>query len=355
MYLIRLNFFFLFLYFVNQAFSLSADISSEVLKYTDAGYPRESVYKGNYRLSKTQWYKLSDHLNLNPKFLILVEQPLRLNNEEVKYKFIYNSAHNFFSMVRKDQKKRSIVPGLPINIFQTKTLVAPKIDDKNITLQQFVEKAFDHCHYTNMVSAKDSDGKSIKMSKYGMCRITMINAIKMKPFTEEEYNKNNQDLLKFTSNNQGLIALINNQNKTKNLKKEKLEVTSKNDTKEKQLKLNKKKQNLIDFKNKNYLVSLSWSKLDKLSVGSLVFDNNRSGKIQIKLTKSGGTCVGTIAITGTIGSWSISCPNDDKRPKGLHNTLSASGSLSVDENFSVIGSGQDILNNKIEFVANFIN
>ena len=34
-----------------------------------------------------------------PKYLILVEQDLKLNNKGVDYKFVYSSKHNFFKII----------------------------------------------------------------------------------------------------------------------------------------------------------------------------------------------------------------------------------------------------------------
>ena len=323
-----------------------------VLKYMDANYPRQSIYKANYKMAKAKWYSLNDHLSINPKFLILVEQPLRLNGEEKKYQFIYNSGHNFFSLVRKAEKGgRSTIPGLPINIFQKKIMEAPKIDDGDITLNQFVEKVFDHCRFTNMLSAKDPDNKNLNMSNYGSCFIKQINTVKFKPFTEEDYKKNKKQISSFAINKDQFSQL--NIQKVNQKKKE--NVKSKiNPVLEKPLETNAQKQK-FDISKKEYLLALSWNRLDDLVIGKIKFQNDSAGKINIKLNKTSDKCVGLVALTKDIGTWSLTCPNNDKRPGAFDKNLSASGTLLINNDFVILGNGKDIFNNRINFTANFID
>lgn len=346
--------------------------TGDILKYMDANYPRQSIYKANYKMAKAKWYSLNDHLSINPKFLMLVEQPLRLNGEETKYKFIYNSGHNFFSLVRKDEKGgRSTIPGLPINIFQKKIMEAPKIDDEDMTINQFVEKVFDHCRFTNMISAKDPDKKSLNMSNYGSCYVTQINTIKFKSFTEEDYKKNNKEISKFAINKDQFnkiffstkkeikdkVTNINNDLISKQLKNSVVDKKEKTaDTKKEKIVDTKKEKNeIFDITKKNYLLALSWNRLDDLIVGKINFENKSSGKINIKLNKSGDICIGLVALTSSIGTWSLTCPNNDKRFGVFKKNLSASGTLLINKDFEILGNGKDIFNNRINFAANFIN
>jgi hypothetical protein len=344
-----------FIIILNLFFShqLLAQDTAEVLKYMDANYPRQSIYKANYKMAKAKWYTLSDHLLIKPKFLILVEQPLRLNGEEKKYNFIYNSAHNFFSLVRKAPKKgRSTIPGLPVNIFQKKIMEAPKIDDRDLTLNQFVEKVFDHCRFTNMRSAKDPDNQNLNMSNYGSCFITQINAVKFKPFTEEDYKKNKKQVSSFTKNKEQ-FAKLNSENQSKINKKKKVEAKN-NPVLEKTI-IKKSEDKNIDLSKKEYLLALSWSRLDDLVVGKIKFENNNSAKITIKLNKTGDKCIGLVALTNKIGTWSLTCPENEKRGGAFKKNLSASGTLTIKNNSMVLGNGKDIFNNRINFVSNFIN
>lgn len=75
----KLFFFIIFNLFV--CTQVEANDTTKVVDYMDADYPRDSIYKANYKMALPKWYSLDDHLKLKPKYLILVEQPLELNNK----------------------------------------------------------------------------------------------------------------------------------------------------------------------------------------------------------------------------------------------------------------------------------
>jgi hypothetical protein len=190
------------------------------------------------------------------------------------------------------------------------------------------------------------------MSNYGSCFITQINAVKFKPFTEEDYKKNKKQVSSFTKNKEQ-FAKLNSENQSKINKKKKVEAKN-NPVLEKTI-IKKSEDKNIDLSKKEYLLALSWSRLDDLVVGKIKFENNNSAKITIKLNKTGDKCIGLVALTNKIGTWSLTCPENEKRGGAFKKNLSASGTLTIKNNSMVLGNGKDIFNNRINFVSNFIN
>ena len=125
-------------------FSLSNNAFSEVSvsdysKYEKI-YPNISAYPGNYKKHEPTWYSLREHVSLEPKFLILVNQRIDAYKKKkriwIDKEYIYNSKHNLFDLNKRKCRGNIIEPKKKLNPL-CRELAKVEIDDTDITLQQF--------------------------------------------------------------------------------------------------------------------------------------------------------------------------------------------------------------------------
>ena len=69
---------------------------------------------------------------MNPKFIALVEQNLRFNDEYVDYKFVYSSKHNFFKFVTMEEDNKNFFLNKVIPL-KKKVSIPSKINDTDLT------------------------------------------------------------------------------------------------------------------------------------------------------------------------------------------------------------------------------
>ena len=109
----------------------------KILKLIDLGYNKKDAYADDYSKSKAYWFKLEEHLEIEPKYLALLSQKMTVNGKETVNQHIYNSKHHFFG----DKKSKCIgKKGLTVGSFNLKKceFLKPKvIDDTQLTKRTF--------------------------------------------------------------------------------------------------------------------------------------------------------------------------------------------------------------------------
>lgn len=334
---------FFFIIFVVESFSLERKDSSNL---KDLGYPWENFYIHNYGSSNTYWYTIEEHLDLNPKFLALVLQDVEEKDQKLTYKYIYNSRHNFFKMEAISETGKNVF-SLP-NFFSKNTLKAEEISDKEIDINEFIEKVLDHCKYTQLRNLKDKKGDDVGVSNQKDCRISYVNNIEFKDLIFEQFEKN-KDFKSFLVNKDNANKfIVSKRMSTKDSKKE--QVSSKESSGS--IKDNQKStQELKNFK-ENINVAINWSNYNSLIVANLKMDKSNSvGSIEINLPDGSGKCIGTVAInvTSMLGTWSINCDDSESRSWRFKKEMFASGKLNKNDQNFFVGEGKDRLGNKVVF------
>ena len=273
---------------------------------------------------------------MNPKFIALVEQNLRFNDEYVDYKFVYSSKHNFFKFVTMEEDNKNFFLNKVIPL-KKKVSIPSKINDTDLTENSFIERVLDHCTYAVMKNIKDRDKKKkLKFTKFGKCKLRYVNIKNYNNLTLEEFTKNTtkivkDDDIKDRKTSEGIN--INEQNQ----KKQEIQISE---------------NEIIDKYN---LINLSffWENLSYPVIANLQMKDKESGLIKLDLYKTKEKCIGTVAINkNKRGSWSFICPDSRKRKPQFRKNLSASGTLKIKSNNFIEGRGYDNNKNKIEFIAN---
>lgn len=305
----------------------------------DLGYPWESFYIHNYGGSNTHWYSIEEHLDLSPKFLALVIQDLEVKDQKTTYKYIYNSRHNFFRMLSTTQEGKGFI-SLP-NFFSKNTLKAEEISDKDIDVNEFIEKILDHCKFTQLRNLKDKNNSDISISNQKDCRVIFVNEIEFKDLTFEQFEKN-KDFKSYLANK-------DNSNKFIITKKATIKEVKKDQTSIKETpKTNVDTKNIKEVLN----LAINWNNYSSLIVASVRMDkSNTSGLIEINLPDGTGKCIGSLAINPKTyaGTWSINCDDSESRSFKFKKEMNASGNINKNEQNFLIGEGKDRLGNKIVF------
>ena len=244
---------------------------------------------------------------------------MKLNNKEVDYKFVYSSKHNFFKIIRTEERKKKFLDRL--KIFKKTIAIPETIDDQNIELDRFIETVLDHCVYSDLKNVyKTNDKKKLVFKEFGKCKIKFLN----------EKNLNNLTLDKFE----------------KNTKPQK--IAQKEETK-------KKIADEINIKNENITLSFYWENLTFPIIANLKMSSKKSGEITLKISDFEYECVGTLASNSNqVGSWSIICPDDKNRNINFQNNMAGSGFVKILDDKRIKGQGYDLMENKIEFISNKI-
>ena len=252
-----LIFFFIYFLYIPLLHSIESGVDQKLKKLN---YPLESFYIDNYRGSTTYWISLEEHLKLEPKFVALVKQDLKLNGKNITYKFFYNSRHNFFKMEKFKKEKKSLLK--ISNPLKKDELRPTLINDKNLSLNNFVEKVLDHCKFSKLKRVKDSNGKSLRFSKRKSCYINYVNYTEFNNLTFEAFEKNN-NALSFTKDKK--IASLD----TKTIKK----LVKKTENKNSKNKSKKIKSTKVEY------LALKWHSFEDLIPGKINFENNISNGI----------------------------------------------------------------------------
>jgi len=265
---------------------------------------------------------LKEIIDDKPKYLILVEQDLELNNKKVDYKFVYSSKHNFFKIIRIEERKKNILDKLKII---KRTIAIPEtIDDQNITLDDFIETVLDHCVYSDLKNIYKPDRKQkLIFKEFGDCKIKFLN----------EKNLNNLTLEKFVKNTNPIKKTVK-----KEVKKDKKKISDE-----------------VNVDNENITLSFYWDNLKFPIIANLKMNSKKSGEITLKISDFEYECVGTLAsISSQVGSWSIICPDDKNRNMNFQRNMAGSGSVKILKDKRIKGKGFDLKRNKIEFISNKI-
>jgi hypothetical protein len=327
--------FLLVLFFLScHSYCYSLD-KQDIQKLKDHNYPLKSFYIDNYKDSKTYWISIEKHLELKPKFVAMVLLDVKLNGKDTKYEFIYNSRHNFFKMVKVKKEKKFYQK---LYIFTKSELQPSLMNDDRLTYGSFIEKVLDHCHFSEIKGVKDSEGKSLRFSKRGECKIKFVNFVQFENLTFEKFEENS-DLSSYLVNKKDAY-LITEKTVQKSLKNDQEKTSKKN---------NKKTKKISEYRS----LALSWSTFDDLIVGKMRLGSGTSnGDITLELTKENNTCEGTFVISESyVGTWSIVCPDNDNRQLGFKKNMMASGTIKKNENGHLIGKGKDSLGKKVRFVS----
>jgi hypothetical protein len=145
-------------------------------KLVDLGYQKLDAYADDYSKGKTYWFTLEEHLSVQPKYLALLGQTMKVNGKESVQQHIYNSKHHFFGDVEskcvKEKTKDSLLGSI---IGDCKYLKPKTIDDSNISKENFAQLALDHCTETKVKKLTTEDGKELKVSDTKPCYIKYIN------------------------------------------------------------------------------------------------------------------------------------------------------------------------------------
>jgi hypothetical protein len=327
---------FFFIIFAVKSFSLERKDASNL---KDLGYPWENFYIHNYGSSNTYWYTIEEHLDLNPKFLALVLQNVEEKDQKLTYKYTYNSRHNFFKMETISDENKSGF-SLP-NFFSKNTLKAEEISDKEIDINEFIEKVLDHCKYTQLRNLKDKKGVDVSVSNQKDCRISHVNQIEFKDLIFEQFEKN-KDFKNFLVNKDNVNKFtVLKRSSVKDPKKEQVS------TKE-NLKANQELKSLKE----NINLAINWSNYNSLIVANIKMDkSNSTGSIEVILPDGSGKCIGTIAINIStyLGTWSINCDDSEVRSWRFKKEMYASGKINRNDQNFLVGEGKDRLGNKVVF------
>ena len=328
-----------FIYFSYITLSNSAELGV-AQKLKELNYPWESFYIDNYRGSMTYWISLKEHLKLKPKFVALVEQELKLNGKNIKYKFFYNSRHNFFKMQKFKKEKKTILK--LSNPLKKDELRPTLMDDKSLSLNNFVEKVLDHCKFSTLKGVKSSDDKRLKFSKRETCYVKYVNYTKFNNLSFESFEKNKDTLSFTTDKNVTSLNTKATQNVVKKIENKNLE--------------SKSKSKKIDPKKVKYL-ALKWHTFEDLIIGKIDYKNDISnGNIILELPNEKTICKGSFAVSPNFsGTWSISCPDNSNRSYQHKKNMTASGTMNKNDNNQLIGTGKDFVGRKVEFISNRIN
>ena len=244
---------------------------------------------------------------------------MKLNNKEVDYKFVYSSKHNFFKIIRTEERKKKFLDRL--KIFKKTIAIPETIDDQNTELDSFIETVLDHCVYSDLKKVyKPNSKKKLVFKEFGKCKVKFLN----------EKNLNNLTLDKLEKN-------------TKSQK-----IAQKKETK-------KKIANEVNIKNENITLSFYWENLPFPIIANLKMNSKKSGEIILKISDFEYECVGTLSSNSNqVGSWSIICPDDKNRNINFQNNMAGSGFVKILDDKRIKGQGYDLMKNKIEFISNKI-
>ena len=324
-----------FLFYNSHSYSLG---KQDIQKLKDLKYPLKSFYADNHRGSITYWITIEEHLKLKPKFVALVEQDLKLNGKNIKYKFFYNSRHNFFKMQKFKKEKKTLLK--LSNPLKKDELIPTLMDDKSLSLNNFVEKVLDHCKFSTLKGVKSSDDKRLKFSKRETCYVKYVNYTKFNNLSFESFEKNKDTLSFTTDKNVTSLNTKATQNVVKKIENKNLESKSKK----------------IDPKKVKYL-ALKWHSFEDLIIGKIDYENGISnGNITLELPNEKTICKGSFAVSPNFsGTWSISCPDNSNRSYQHKKNMTASGTMNKNDNNQLIGTGKDFVGRKVEFISNRIN
>lgn len=175
-------------------------------KLVELGYNKQDAYADDYSGTKAYWFTLEEHLELKPKYLVLLSQNMKVNGKEMVNQHIYNSRHHFFGDKKSKcfKKKGSLsLGGFGCDYLKMKTI---SDDDVNKTI--FAQMAVDHCNETRVKNLKTKDGKDLKVTDEKKCSIKYINFSKyefakvLKEVGKEEDKRDLQKHKKSKKNNQ---------------------------------------------------------------------------------------------------------------------------------------------------------
>ncbi len=198
-----------------------------------------------------------------------------------------------------------------------KTLVPEEVNDNNLSLDNFIERVLDHCHYSEIKDISNEDGKKMRFKKPAECKIKYVNFNKFDNLTFKNFEKNRN-----------------------------IETYTKSDfkiKKERIVKIQKasNKDNEIHKTSLDLSISMSWSNNYDLLTGSVsLSEGHKNGKIIVEIPKK-NQCVGNIAISKKKGTWAVSCDN---------NLETASGTLVVKDSI-LKGRGKDQRGNTVKFIS----
>ena len=147
--------------------------SKDYQKLIDLGFNKLDAYADDYSNTEAYWYTLEEHLDLKPKFLALLTQPMKVDGKEQVNRHVYNSKHHFFA----SRKEKCEKDGSKISSFlkKCKVLKMPVIDDTLISVENFAKMTLDHCNETKVKNLKTKDGKELKITDTKNCNIKFIN------------------------------------------------------------------------------------------------------------------------------------------------------------------------------------
>ena len=144
-------------------------------KLIDLGYNKLDAYADDYSNSEAYWYTLKEHLDLKPKFLALLTQPMKVNGKDQVNLHVYNSKHHVFaSKKEKCTKENDGIKALNF-LKKCKVLKMPVIDDSSVSVENFARLVLDHCNETKVKNLKTKDGKELKITDTKNCNIKFIN------------------------------------------------------------------------------------------------------------------------------------------------------------------------------------
>ena len=263
--------------------------------------------------------------------MALVEQDVILNGDNTKYTFIYNSKHNFFNISVLEEKKK-LVPFIrnPLD----KDLKGPiVIEDKDLTIVNFIEKVLDHCKFSETKGINDPENKNLNFRNFEKCQVKFVNYTKFENLNYDSFEKN-RDLATYSKDKN--INIVEKKT-TENKQITKLEASNSNNGLENQTSA------ITNLSNKKEIITaiaLTWDRSIDLIVGELKYNfQKNTGLIEFESTDE--KCIGSLIILDDAGTWSLLCEK---------NKLTASGSLKISNGF-ITAEGIDNRRNKIKFIS----
>jgi hypothetical protein len=158
--------------FSTQSFAEQRLVPNDYKRLVDLGYSKLDAYGDDYTNSKPYWFKLEEHLEVKPKYLILVTQKMKVNGKETENQHIYNSRHHFFG----DRKSKCIKKKKGLSLLSKCEYLKPKIiDDNDLPKDTFAKMALDHCNELKVKNLITAEGKKLEVTDTKKCSIKYLN------------------------------------------------------------------------------------------------------------------------------------------------------------------------------------
>lgn len=220
-------------------------------------------------------------------------------------------------MNRVELKKNNLL--YKFGILDKRILIAETVNDKDISINQFIENVLDHCTYSEINNIKDQNNdKKLHFRDLKECKLLYINENKFNYLTLKEFDNS-------------IPSVVNKNKENKEIK----------EIKE------------IKLKKKEIPMSFFWDGFNFPIIANLNIINEYSGTISLELTEFNKVCSGVLTFKiNQIGTWSVICPDNQNTSEINQKSFSATGNVYFLDDGRIKGDGIDLKKNKVNFFTN---